>query len=77
MAERAKDTSVADKLRKALHERIDRLPAARLQAADYLLLQMEADSAGAELDFDFNQGQKESKPEDTKKRPTRDGESRP
>ena len=51
----------ARKLRKTLHEKIDRLSVSRLAAADRLLLQMEVDQLREELDSAFEQDEAQSK----------------
>jgi hypothetical protein len=45
----------AQKLRKALHEKIDRLPASTLPAAERLLLRVEVEQLREELDSAFEQ----------------------
>jgi hypothetical protein len=44
----------AQKLRKALHEQIDKLPASTLPAAERLLLQVEVEQLRQDLDLAFD-----------------------
>ena len=55
MPEMVEDEAEVQKLRKALHERIDRLPAATLPSAERLLLQVEVGQLRRELDSAFDQ----------------------
>ena len=61
MPDMLKDEAAAQKLRQGLHQRIDRLPVARLAAADRLLLKIELDQLRDELDSAFDKDQAESK----------------
>jgi hypothetical protein len=61
MREAVKDDAEAQKLRRSLHEKIDRLPVSKLAKADHLLLQIEVDELRAELDLAFDQDRKASK----------------
>ena len=54
MPEMVKNNSEAQKLRRSLHEKIDRLPPSKLAAADRLLLQIEVDELREELDLAFD-----------------------
>jgi hypothetical protein len=55
MPEVVDNEAEAQKLRKALHEKIDRLPASTLPAAERLLLQVEVEQLRQELDSAFDQ----------------------
>ena len=61
MPEMIENDAEAQKLRQLLHERIDRLPASRLAAADRLLLQVEVDQLREALDSAFDRDQAASK----------------
>jgi hypothetical protein len=61
MAEMVEDQAEAQRLRKALHEKIDRLPAATLPTAERLLLQVETDQLRRELDAAFDEDHAQSK----------------
>jgi hypothetical protein len=61
MREAVKDDAGAEKLRRSLHEKIDRLPVSKLAAADRLLLQIEVDDLREELDLSFERDRGESK----------------
>ena len=51
----------AEKLRKALHEKIDRLPASTLPAAERLLSQVEVEQLRWELDCAFDQDRSQAR----------------
>jgi len=55
MPEMAENEAETQRLRKVLHERIDRLPAATLPAAERLLLQAEVEELRRELDSAFDE----------------------
>ena len=55
MAEMVENEAETQKLRKALHDRIDRLPAGTLPAAERLLVQVEVGQLRQELDSAFDQ----------------------
>lgn len=55
MPDTIQNEAEAQKLRKALHERIDQLPAATLRAAERLLLQAEVEQVRRELDSAIDQ----------------------
>ena len=61
MPEMVENEAEAQKLRKALHEKIDRLPASTLPTAERLLLQVEGEQLRRELDFAFDQDRAQSK----------------
>ena len=61
MPEMVENEAEVRKLRKALHERIDRLPAATLPSAERLLLQVEVGQLRRELDSAFDQDHAQSK----------------
>jgi hypothetical protein len=61
MPEMVENEADAQKLRKALHEKIDRLPASTLPTAQRLLLQVEAQQLRRELDSAFDQDRAQSK----------------
>ncbi len=61
MPEMVENEAEAQKLRKALHEKIDRLPASTLPAAERLLLQVEVEQLRRELDLAFDQDRAQSK----------------
>ena len=61
MPEVVKNDSEAQKLRRSLHEKIDRLPLSKLAAADRLLLQMEVDELREELDLAFDRDHAQAK----------------
>jgi hypothetical protein len=54
MPEIVENEAETQKLRKALHDRIDRLPAGTLPAAERLLLQVEVGQLRQELDSAFD-----------------------
>ena len=54
MPDMVENEAEAQKLRKALHEKIDRLPASRLPAAERLLLRVEVKQLRQELDSAFD-----------------------
>ena len=60
MPEMVENEAEAQKLRKALHEKIDRLPASTLPTAERLLLQVEAEQLRRELDSAFDQDRAQS-----------------
>ena len=55
MPETVENEAETQRLRKALHEKIDRLPAASLPAAQRLLLQAEVEQLRRELDAAFDE----------------------
>ena len=61
MPEMVENEAETQRLRKALHEKIDRLPAAILPAAERLLLQMEMEQLHHELDVAFDEDRAQSK----------------
>jgi len=61
MLDKVDNEAQAQQLRKALHEKIDRLPAATLPAAERLLLQVEVEQLRRELDSAFDQDRAQSK----------------
>lgn len=61
MPEMVENEAEAQKLRKALHEKIDRLPASTLPAAERLLFQVEVEQLRRELDSAFDQDRAQSK----------------
>ena len=61
MPEIVQNEAEARRLRKALHERIDRLPAGTLAAAERLLLQIETEQLRRELDAAFDEDDAQSK----------------
>ena len=61
MPEMVENEAETQRLRKALHEKIDRLPAARLPAAERLLLQVEVEQLRRELDVAFDEDRAQSK----------------
>ena len=61
MPEMVENEAAAQKLRKDLHEKIDRLPASTLLTAERLLLQVGADQLRRELDSAFDQDRAQSK----------------
>jgi hypothetical protein len=61
MPEMVENETEAQKLRKALHEKIDRLPAATLPTAERLLMQVEIEQLRRELDSGFDQDRAQSK----------------
>ena len=65
MPEMVENEAEIQRLRKALHEKIDRLPAATLPAAEKVLLQVEVEQLRRELDsaFDDDHAQARLSPE--------------
>ena len=61
MPDMLENEAEAQKLRKALHEKIDQLPAATLAAAERLLLQAEVEQLRRDLDSAFDQDRAQSK----------------
>jgi len=61
MPDMVENEAEAQKLRRALHEKIDRLPASRLPAAERLLLRVEVEQLRQELDSAFDQDRAESR----------------
>ena|SRR5690242_17258003 len=61
MPEMVNNEAESQKLRKALHEKIDRLPAATLAAAERLLLQVEVEQLRRDLDSAFDQDHAQAK----------------
>jgi hypothetical protein len=61
MSEIVQNDPDAQRLRQALHERIDRLSLPTLAAADRLLVQIELDQLRGELDSAFDRDQAESR----------------
>jgi len=61
MPEMVENEAETQKLRKALHDRIDRLPAGTLPAAERLLLQVEVGQLRQELDSAFDQDRAQHK----------------
>jgi hypothetical protein len=61
MPEMVKNEAAAQKLRQELHERIDRLPASTLAAAERLLLRVEVEQLRQELDTAFDRDRAESR----------------
>jgi hypothetical protein len=61
MPEMVENEAEIQKLRKALHEKIDRLPASTLPTAERLLLQVEGEQLRRELDSAFDQDRAQSK----------------
>ena len=61
MPELVKNEAEAQKLRQALHEKIDRLPASTLAVAERKLLQIEVQQLRQELDSAFDQDRAQSK----------------
>jgi hypothetical protein len=61
MPEMVEDEAEAQKLRKVLHEKIDRLPASTLPTAERFLLQVETEQLRRELDCAFDQDHVQSK----------------
>ncbi len=61
MPEMVGNEAEAQKLRKALHEKIDQLPASTLPAAERLLLQIEIEQLRRDLDSAFDQDRAQSK----------------
>ena len=61
MPEMVENEAEIQRLRKALHEKIDRLPAATLPAAERLLLQVEVEQLRRELDSAFDDDHAQSK----------------
>ncbi len=61
MSEMVKDDPEAQRLRQALHEKIERLPLSKLAAADRLLVQMELEHLRGELDSAFDRDRAESR----------------
>ena len=61
MPETIDNEEEAQKLRKALHEKIEQLPASTLPAAERLLLQIEVEQLRRELDAGFDQDRAEGK----------------
>ena len=61
MPETLENEAEIQRLRKALHEKIDRLPAATLPAAERLLLQVEIVQLRLELDMAFDDDRAQSK----------------
>jgi hypothetical protein len=61
MPEMVEHEAEAQKLRKALHEKIERLPSSTLPTAERLLLQVEAEQLRRELDSTFDQDRVQSK----------------
>jgi hypothetical protein len=61
MPDMVENEAEAQKLRKALHEKIDRLPASTLPAAERLLLQIEVEQLRRDLDSAFDQDRTQSK----------------
>jgi hypothetical protein len=66
MPELVKNDMEAQKLRQALHEKIDRMPKSSLAAVDRLLLQLEVSALREELDSAFGKDHAESKLSPTK-----------
>jgi len=60
MPDMVENEAEAQKLRKALHEKIDQLPAATLAAAERLLLQIEVEQLRRDLDSAFDQDRAQS-----------------
>jgi hypothetical protein len=60
MPEMVENEAEAQNLRKALHERIDRLPVSTLPTAERLLLQVEVAQSRRELDSAFDQDRAQS-----------------
>ena len=61
MPDMVENEAEAQKLRKALHDKIDQLPAATLAAAERLLLQVEVEQLRRDLDSAFDQDRAQSK----------------
>ncbi len=61
MPEVVKDEAEAQRLRKALHEKIDRLPASTLPGAERLLLQVEVEQLRRDLDSAFDEDRAQTK----------------
>jgi hypothetical protein len=61
MPEIVENEAETQRLRKVLHEKIDRLPAATLLAAERLLLQVEVEQLRRELDSAFDEDRAQSK----------------
>ena len=61
MPKMVENEAESQRLRKSLHEKIDRLPAATLPAAERLLLQVEVEQLRRELDLTFDEDRAQSK----------------
>ncbi len=69
MPDMVENEAEAQKLRRALHEKIDHLPASTLPAAERLLLQVEVEHLRGKLDsaFDHDRAQSKLSPQNVSK----------